>query len=205
MEPIMPLTSTDDRISIPPLDLWTPEAISEAIARETIFLVDDCHDRPAILTAVDPETRKATFEAAGVDGGRSWLGLPMSAVLYAAGDLPDLTETIELASDQIIARLNDRFRALAPAISAELPGRFVTTQGVAAMGEAAIHRLMGLLRTGDAWDDAETRAQGTLDLDGTRVWWWIDLYDTAYAQGSDTPTDPTCTRRVLTLLLPDEY
>ena len=46
---------------------------------------------------------------------------------------------------------------------------------------------------------------GVIDLDGTTVWFKIDLYDTDYQFGSPEPSDPQQTRRVLTLLLPSEY
>ena len=46
---------------------------------------------------------------------------------------------------------------------------------------------------------------GVIELDGTTVWFKLDLYDVDYQYGSPEPSDPTQTRRVLTLLLPSEY
>ena len=42
-------------------------------------------------------------------------------------------------------------------------------------------------------------------IHGVAVWFKIDAYDLDYAFASENPADPDCTRRVLTLLLPDEY
>ena len=46
---------------------------------------------------------------------------------------------------------------------------------------------------------------GVIDLDGTTVWFKVDLYDVDYTYGSPEPSAPEQTRRVLTLLLPSEY
>jgi hypothetical protein len=46
---------------------------------------------------------------------------------------------------------------------------------------------------------------GSLDFAGTRLFWKIDLYDETYSYGSPEPTDLAKTRRVLTIMLPQEY
>ena len=46
---------------------------------------------------------------------------------------------------------------------------------------------------------------GIVTVDATKVYWKLDLYDTSYEWGAEDPADPARTRRVLTLLLPEEY
>jgi len=42
-------------------------------------------------------------------------------------------------------------------------------------------------------------------VEGVAVWWKIDLYDADYDAGSELRDDLAVTRRVLTILLPEEY
>lgn len=46
---------------------------------------------------------------------------------------------------------------------------------------------------------------GAFDLDGVRIWWKFDYYDLQMEHASPDPTDPSCTARVLTILLPEEW
>lgn len=46
---------------------------------------------------------------------------------------------------------------------------------------------------------------GAFDLDDTRIWWKFDYYDLHMQWASPDPTDPGCTTRVLTILLPEEW
>ena len=46
---------------------------------------------------------------------------------------------------------------------------------------------------------------GSLELDGKQLFWKIDCYDNKLKWGSPDPSDPAVTRRVLTILLADEY
>ena len=46
---------------------------------------------------------------------------------------------------------------------------------------------------------------GAFDLDDVRIWWKIDYYDVQMKHASPDPTDPGCTTRVLTVLLPEEW
>lgn len=125
--------------------------------------------------------------------------------------------TTTLALDPIkkaalIAGQNDAFRrsilGTNPAADA-LQGQFVMTRGVAALGPDAQLALTRSVASFDAFNaDSDPHGwheMGVIDLDGTTVWFKIDLYDVDYQYGSSEPSDPEQTRRVLTLLLPSEY
>ena len=107
-----------------------------------------------------------------------------------------------------IARQNDLFRR-SFGTDARVPGRFVMTQGIEALGEAVHARLIAAVRAFEAFTpDNDPHGQhdfGAVEIDGTRVWFKIDLYDPDYTYGSDAPANTARTRRVLTLLLPSEY
>jgi hypothetical protein len=112
----------------------------------------------------------------------------------------------------LIAGQNDAFRrsilGTNPAADA-LQGQFVMTRGVAALGPDAQLALTRSVASFDAFNaDSDPHGwheMGVIDLDGTTVWFKIDLYDVDYQYGSSEPSDPEQTRRVLTLLLPSEY
>lgn len=112
----------------------------------------------------------------------------------------------------LIAAQNDTFRTSGnkdPAIK----GQIVVTQGVAALDAVVTATLFHRLLSFDAFtEDNDPYGDHTFgciafELEGTehRVFWKIDLYDTAYRYGSDDAANPEVTRRVLTLMLPSEY
>lgn len=88
-------------------------------------------------------------------------------------------------------------------------GQFVMTSGVAAMGsDARLAATRQVAAFGAFTPDNDPHGRhefGAVEVFGTTIWFKIDLYDANYEMGSDEPTDPEQTRRVLTLLLPSEY
>ena len=46
---------------------------------------------------------------------------------------------------------------------------------------------------------------GAFELEGQNLFWKIDYYDTGLKYGSPNPEDPRVTRRVLTIMLAEEY
>ncbi len=88
-------------------------------------------------------------------------------------------------------------------------GQFVMTSGVAAMGSdarlAATRQVAAFGAFTPNNDPLGWHEFGAVEVFGTTIWFKIDLYDANYEMGSDEPTDPEQTRRVLTLLLPSEY
>ncbi|WP_299476402.1 DUF3768 domain-containing protein [uncultured Paracoccus sp.] len=126
-----------------------------------------------------------------------------------------MTTTLDLdpvREAALIAVQNDAFRR---SILGNTPlddapkGQFVMTHAVAGLGPDAQLELSRRVAAFDAFnagsDPHGWHEMGVIDLDGTTVWFKIDLYDVDYQYGSPEPSDPEQTRRVLTLLLPSEY
>lgn len=109
---------------------------------------------------------------------------------------------------QQIAKQNDRFRNG----DGTIPGRRMITQGVQALlaeqgiGPDAIFAIVAVFDTFTEDNDPHgTHDFGVFDFAGERCFWKIDLYDVAYAYGSEAPADLAATRRVLTIMLASEY
>jgi hypothetical protein len=68
---------------------------------------------------------------------------------------------------------------------------------------------LGVLRSLDAFtpdnDPYGAHDFGSLDIDGTTIFWNIDLYDNDLKFGSPNREDPSVTTRVLTILRAEEY
>lgn len=105
---------------------------------------------------------------------------------------------------ETIAALNDKFRKGLPA-----GGRVFCTRGVNAMGGVFVSKALAAVIAFDAFteddDPHEERDFGSFQLDGEKLFWKIDLYDTTGQFGSEDPTDPKKTLRVLTIMLAEEY
>lgn len=118
------------------------------------------------------------------------------------------TDTDAEAEAAIIAAQNDAFRTSLGA-NAEIPGRVVVTRGVANKGAAfqigaaeAVRTFSRFTEDNDPWNQHDL---GAFDIDGSKLFWKIDLFDVDYRYGSEHPTDTSKTRRVLTIMLADEY
>lgn len=121
---------------------------------------------------------------------------------------PESSGADDASTAGAIAALNDRFRTTLGRDPAA-PGKVVVTRGVAAQGDAFVNAALAAAEAFDAFDDAGDpygeHEFGVLTVAGVTVWFKIDAYDVDYQYCSDDPADPARTRRVLTLLLPDEY
>ncbi len=124
-----------------------------------------------------------------------------------------LNEIAEAARQAVaIAEQNDRFRTSWGA-DPTVPGRWVMTQGVAALSPTAQALMVFAVRTfSDFTEDNDPHGWhdfGAFEIEdggrAVRLYWKIDLYDADYRFGSEVPEDPARTRRVLTILLPDEW
>lgn len=104
---------------------------------------------------------------------------------------------------------NDRFRKLDP----EVPGQILFTQGVATLIEQSdATNAKDLLTAIGAFDDFDADNDphgehdfGSLRFANAKLFWKIDLYDETYTFGSSEPASLSKTRRVLTVMLPQEY
>lgn len=108
-----------------------------------------------------------------------------------------------------IAHRNDVFR------TTFLGGKVFLTAGLSGLSEADQARVLTAVREFDTFsEDNDPHGEhdfGSIDLDGLpRVFWKIDYYDrasfgTPNEKGSEDPSDPAQTLRVLTIMLADEY
>lgn len=103
-----------------------------------------------------------------------------------------------------IALLNDLCRT-----ALGVGGRLVQTPGVAALSAADQSAIREHVERFDAFtpdnDPYQERDFGAFDCGAHRIFWKIDYYDRAGAAGSEDPSDPAQTLRVLTIMLASEY
>ena len=103
-----------------------------------------------------------------------------------------------------IAALNDRFRR--EGLGA---GQIFITRGIQAMPAADQEAIFAKVRGFDAFtEDNDPWAEhdfGSFVHEGRKVFWKIDYYDPALEHGSEDPSDPAKTLRVLTIMLAEEY
>tara|TARA_B100001559_G_scaffold201360_1_gene168463 strand:- start:2051 stop:2380 length:330 start_codon:yes stop_codon:yes gene_type:complete len=86
-------------------------------------------------------------------------------------------------------------------------GRVMLTPGAAAhpMREAAISAVRVFDQFTEDNDPYGEHDFGSFEIDHQRFYWKIDYYDQHYRNGSEDPTNPLITRRLLTIMLAEEY
>lgn len=101
-----------------------------------------------------------------------------------------------------IAVLNDACR-VEPGVG------WMLTPGVQALSEAALVQAVEAVRGFSAFSEDNNphgeRDFGAFDLEGDRLLWKIDYYDLDLCMASPDPANPAVTKRVLTLMLAEEY
>jgi hypothetical protein len=84
-------------------------------------------------------------------------------------------------------------------------GRVFQTEGIAALSPADQSAIREKVETFDAFTlDNDPYGQhdfGSFEHNGIRVFWKIDYYDRNLEYGSEDPSDPAQTTRVLTIML----
>ena len=102
-----------------------------------------------------------------------------------------------------IAALNDELR------QNFAEGIAVMTPGIAALGAEAVARIVKTIAVFDdfchANDPHEEHDFGGFDADGHTILFKIDYYDESLTYHSPDPADPAVTKRVITIMLAEEY
>ncbi len=108
-----------------------------------------------------------------------------------------------MAPAERIRDLNDELRKTGAG------GKTYLTSGLIAKGADFIAKATAAVRAFDAFDNDNDPWQehdcATLDVDGEPVMFKVDYYDENMEYGSPDPADPNVTRRVLTIMLAEEY
>ena len=104
---------------------------------------------------------------------------------------------------QSIALLNDQARTTLTNC------KLIITRGIDLLGEEAVGFILNLVRH---FDDFSERNDpfgehdfGAVEYESNTVFWKIDYYDLDLMHHSPDPSDPHVTRRVLTIMLGEEY
>jgi hypothetical protein len=115
----------------------------------------------------------------------------------------DLSITDTVAKAEAIRSLNDSFRTTLSG------GSVMITAGIIALGAHRQLEIIEAVRSFDEFDAGNDPYHehdfGALDHRGETIFFKIDYYDPSLEQGSADPTDPTRTRRVLTIMLAREW
>ena len=106
-----------------------------------------------------------------------------------------------------IRELNDAFRCN-PAASGN-QGQVLITQGIHALNSLAMFERADLVQRFDDFsqdnDPHQEHDFGAFDYNGNKIFWKIDYYADDLQHGSEDPSDPKQTMRVLTIMLASEY
>ena len=88
-------------------------------------------------------------------------------------------------------------------------GHAVMTPGVAALGPEAVARIVKTIEVYDnfchANDPYEEHDFGSFEADGHTIFFKIDYFDSTLTVHSPDPSDPAVTKRVITIMLAEEY
>jgi hypothetical protein len=106
-------------------------------------------------------------------------------------------------SIQTIRRLNDYFRRNL------ISGIAVVTPALAALGREAVQRICKTIEIYDDFhrenDPHQEHDFGRFNAEGHVILFKIDYYDKQLNAASPDPTDPSVTKRVLTIMAAGEY
>jgi DNA-directed RNA polymerase subunit RPC12/RpoP len=116
---------------------------------------------------------------------------------------PYKSEDVEPPEHEKIAVLNDAFRRCFSG------GRVMMTAGVNELPDMVKAEALSTVAKYDAFsEDNDPHGEhdfGSFELCGRKFFWKIDYYDRDLQYGSENPSDPEQTTRVLTVMLASEY
>ena len=102
-----------------------------------------------------------------------------------------------------IRELNDAFRKTFSG------GKVTVTAGVNSLPEDTMLEVLEKVKSfSDFTPDNDPHGEhdfGAIEVAGQKYFWKIDCYDAHLEYGSEDPSDPSQTTRVLTIMLPQEY
>jgi predicted esterase len=112
-----------------------------------------------------------------------------------------------------IRHLNDEARKVLASniayVAQKAHNQLVITHGVGARGWDFIARALAAVRDfADFTPENDPHGEhdfAIFEIDGMQLNWKIDYYDRTLKYGSEDPSDPEKTRRVLTIMLAEEY
>jgi hypothetical protein len=104
----------------------------------------------------------------------------------------------------------EQIRALNDLLRQKLTtGLAVITTGVAVLGAEAVDRIVQTISVFDDFCHANDPHQehdfGSFQAEGDTIFFKIDYYDNSLSCHSPDPTDPSVTKRVITIMLASEY
>ena len=120
--------------------------------------------------------------------------------------MPNQTENSESRTSAIIAKQNDAFRKFPFA-----GGKFMMTRGVSAFMQEHEVNILPLVQDFNDFNENNDpygeHDYGSFTIKDEKIMWKIDYYDAAsnYKYGSEDASNSSITRRVLTIMLADEY
>ena len=108
-----------------------------------------------------------------------------------------------MSNTERIRTLNDKFRQFRQS------GIFLVTHSINELGDEKVNQILERIRTfSDFSENNDPHGEhdfGSFEIDGHKVFWKIDYYDLSLDFGSPDPADPTVTKRVMTVMLAEEY
>ena len=114
-----------------------------------------------------------------------------------------MTSETKSTQTERIRTLNDELR------NNLTQGTAVMTCGVAALGPEAVARIVKTIEVYDnfchANDPYEEHDFGSFVADGHTIFFKIDYFDKNLAYHSPDPADPSVTKRMITIMLAEEY
>ena len=96
----------------------------------------------------------------------------------------------------------ERIRTLNDALRKNFgQGQAVMTTGIAALGPEAVANI-DFCHANDPYEEHDF---GSFEADGHTIFFKIDYYDSTLTVHSPDPSDPAITKRVITIMLAEEY